>query len=82
MESALFVGAVVVAGLACPAMMWWNGRRGREACCVPDRGRDTSPSVEELHRRRDELTAAIAEQSEGSPAARPSRAPVAARSPE
>lgn len=35
METALLVAAVLVAGLACPAMMWWQRRRGREAACCP-----------------------------------------------
>ncbi|MGH2954954.1 MAG: hypothetical protein ACRDK9_13250 [Solirubrobacterales bacterium] len=61
MEVALLVAAVLVAGLACPAMMWWQRRRGREAaCCAPaPRGRE-SGELEALRERQRELAARLA----------------------
>jgi hypothetical protein len=32
MSTSLLIGAVVVATLACPAMMWWRSRRGTSCC--------------------------------------------------
>jgi hypothetical protein len=75
-ETVLFVLAVAAAGLACPAMMWWQRRRGRDAaCCVPVQRPDSAtsgeqPDLEELRRRRDDLAVRIAE-SEDRPAERP-----------
>lgn len=64
METALFIVAIAVAGLACPAMMWWNNRRGRAAsCCAPAGSSGRSPSIEELRRQRDEIAVAIGEPS-------------------
>lgn len=39
MSTALLIGVVLVAVLACPAMMWFQGRRGKTAPCCPP-GRD------------------------------------------
>jgi hypothetical protein len=68
METALLVLAVAVAGLACPAAMWWQRRRGREAaCCVPARSgavsrQDEQPSsLEELRAYERSLAARLAE---------------------
>lgn len=59
METALFIVAVLAAGLVCPAMMWWNRRQGRDAACCPPTRREETPTLEELYRRRDELARAI-----------------------
>jgi hypothetical protein len=41
MTTALLVAAVTLAALACPAMMWWNARRGRRSPrCPPQRSRE------------------------------------------
>jgi hypothetical protein len=68
METALLVLAVVAAGLACPAMMWWQRRRGREApCCPPARPRAASEdrelpsSLEELRAYERSLATRLAE---------------------
>jgi hypothetical protein len=66
MELALLVAAVLVAGLACPAMMWWQRRRGREAaCCAPASVRDERSELEALRERQRELAARIAELDRG-----------------
>jgi len=36
MSAALLIVAVIAAVALCPAMMWWNARRGRRGC-LPDR---------------------------------------------
>lgn len=63
METALLVAAVLVAGLACPAIMWWQRRRGRQAaCCVPgDAGPAGATELAELRRQRDVLSTRLAE---------------------
>jgi hypothetical protein len=68
METALLVVAIAAAGLACPAMMWWQRRRGRDAvCCMPavqpprNAEDDAAVRLDELHRRRADLNARIAE---------------------
>lgn len=33
--SGLLLAAAGAAGLSCPAMMWWQDRRGRAASCRP-----------------------------------------------
>jgi hypothetical protein len=56
METALLVLAAAAAGLACPAMMGWQRRRGRQAaCCVP--GRPRAVSEGEVPSRLEELRA-------------------------
>lgn len=37
MSTALLVGGVLAAALACPAMMWFQERRGKRAACCPPR---------------------------------------------
>lgn len=37
MSTALLIGPVLVAALACPAMMWFQARRGKSAPCCPPR---------------------------------------------
>ncbi len=68
METALLVTAILVAGLACPAMMWW--RRDRDPTCSMPAGLrkrsrthdgDRPVDVEELRLRHDRLTTRIAE---------------------
>jgi hypothetical protein len=68
MEAALLVFAIVAAGLVCPAMMWWQRRRGRDAaCCLPAAHTRRSaegeaiPRLDELRRRRVGIEARIAE---------------------
>ncbi|MGI9020886.1 MAG: hypothetical protein ACR2G3_09285 [Solirubrobacterales bacterium] len=63
METALLAAAVLVAGLACPAMMWWQRRRGREAACCMPRDSDAEGGTElaELRRRHDALSMRLAE---------------------
>lgn len=61
MEPALLIAAVLVAGLACPAMMWWQRRRGREAaCCAPAPAGRERGELEALRERQRELAARIA----------------------
>ena len=57
METVLLIAVVAVSALMCPGMMWWNRRRGRDACCVPTRS--SEPSLDDLRRRRDEVAVAI-----------------------
>jgi hypothetical protein len=67
METVLLVVLVTAAAALCPAMMWWQRRRGRDpACHVPVRGADSATPAEEadlyeLRRRREVLSARIAE---------------------
>lgn len=63
METALLIAVVLVAGLACPAMMWWQRRRGGEAaCCVPaERGRGEPAEAAELRGKNERLSARLAE---------------------
>jgi len=36
METAILIAAVLVGVIACPLMMWWQRRRGRDSvCCSP-----------------------------------------------
>lgn len=69
MDILLLALLVSAAALACPAMMWWQRRQGRNpACCMP-RGRQArvGPAVrspedlEELRLRHARLTLRIAE---------------------
>jgi len=66
MSTALLVAAIAIGALACPAMMWWQARRGRQAaCCPPVRrpaGDDQTATdeVTELHRRQAVLAARVA----------------------
>lgn len=62
MSTALLIGSVLVAALACPAMMWWQSRRGGSSSCArrgPEQA--TSGKLEELRRRHDRLEARVAE---------------------
>ena len=68
METALLIVAIAAAGLACPAMMWWQRRRGRDAaCCMPtghdqrDGQIDAPAGIAELRRRRADIEARLAE---------------------
>lgn len=56
MTGGLLVAAVLIAAVACPAMMWLRARRGGPAsCCAPAK----PGTLDELRRRRAELDAAI-----------------------
>lgn len=68
METLLFVLLIAAAGLACPAMMWWQRRRGRDpACCARgsrqsgERHEEPGADLAELRVRHDRLAARIAE---------------------
>ncbi len=66
MSTALLIGSVLVAALACPAMMWWQSRRGGSSSCArrgPEQA--TSGKLEELRRRHDRLEARVAELARG-----------------
>jgi hypothetical protein len=54
MSGVLFVVAVVAAASICPAMMWWNARRGRQASCMPKR---SAAEPDELREVRDQQAA-------------------------
>lgn len=63
METALFLAAILIAGLTCPGIMWWQRHRGREAaCCVP-RSTDEKSAAElaALRGRNLVLSARLAE---------------------
>jgi hypothetical protein len=47
METALLVAAILIAGLACPAVMLWQRRRGRAAACCAPPGEEPSQRAEE-----------------------------------
>lgn len=68
METVLLVAAILVAGLACPAMMWWQRRRGREAACCAPAGESRNPpaELEELRRGNAVLSARLAQLRGGS----------------
>lgn len=63
METAILVAAILVAGLACPAVMWWQRRRGREAACCLPTSTDEKAAAElaELRERNLVLAARLAE---------------------
>lgn len=60
--TALLIAVVLVAALACPAMMWWSERRGRSAQCCPSRrsSEERPASLEELRAEQQRLDALIA----------------------
>lgn len=62
MTTALFILAVLAAASVCPALMWWNARRGRRGCLpglsTESRGPD---ELESLRRRQTELAYRIGE---------------------
>lgn len=48
MSTALLIIAIVLAALACPAMMWLSQRRGRASACCPESStKDTLPHPDE-----------------------------------
>jgi len=62
MSQDVILGVAVVAGLACPAHMWWSRRRGsRTACCPPMPKAETEGEIETLRARQERLGALIAE---------------------
>jgi len=56
----LLVAAVLAAGFACPAMMWWQHRRGQAAPSCPPRPSEAA-SREALHERQAAISLRIAE---------------------
>lgn len=61
METAFLIAAVLVAGFACPAMMWWQRRRGRQAACCPPAGTDRDTELEELRQDQAALSVRLRE---------------------
>lgn len=64
MATVLLVAAILAAGLACPAMMWWQRRRGRQVtCCIAPEGvgSEGGAGLEELGRRQEALSARLAD---------------------
>lgn len=56
MSTALLIALVVLAALICPAMMWWQNRRGHGAvCCGPRPADDQPDELETLRERQQEL---------------------------
>lgn len=70
MEPLLLITAILIAGLACPTMMWWQRRRGREGDCCAPTGYERS-EVEALRERQQELAVRIAELDDGDRATAP-----------
>lgn len=60
MPDLLLLAVVLAAGLACPAMMWWQHRRGRAAPCCPSRPPEAA-SLEALRERQATVSSRIAE---------------------
>lgn len=62
MTTILLVVALIAAASFCPAMMWWNARRGRRDC-LPTRGAEDEDAgdLDALRREQDTLAARIAE---------------------
>lgn len=62
MSAALLIVAVIAAASLCPAMMWWNARRGRPGC-LPSRAAENGNTgdLDSLRREQALLAAPIAE---------------------
>jgi hypothetical protein len=59
MTTVLLIAAVIAAASLCPALMWWNARRGRAACCTPVRSRAESAELEAARRKQASLAAKV-----------------------
>lgn len=60
----LLIALVLVAALACPAMMWFQGRRGKTAPCCPsrrDREDERTDDLDGLRVEHARVTAQLAE---------------------
>lgn len=62
MGTVALVAAAILAGLICPAIMWWQHRRGRDATCCPPvgRGQDDLEELKELQREHADLLSRVA----------------------
>jgi hypothetical protein len=56
--STALLALAVVAGLACPAHMWWRMRRGERAACCPPGGEESDALA--VQRREQALRAQLA----------------------
>ena len=61
METAFLIAAVLVAGFACPAVMWWQRRRGRQAPCCAPASTEREMELEQLRQSQAALSARLAE---------------------
>jgi hypothetical protein len=68
MTTVLVIATAVAAGSLCPALMWWNARRGQAACCAPRRS-GGSAELEAAHRQQSSLEARVAALRGGAPEA-------------
>lgn len=68
MTTTLFILAVVAAASVCPALMWWNARRGRRGC-LPGRSTESrdEDELESLRRQQTELANRIGELEQKTP---------------
>lgn len=64
MPDLLLAAAVLAAGLACPAVMWWQHRRGRAAPCCLSRASEAA-TLEALWKRQETVSLRIAELEDG-----------------
>lgn len=63
MTTALLIAVVLVAAFACPAMMWFQDRRGKSApCCPPGRASAAEPrDLDQLRADHARLSAELAD---------------------
>lgn len=68
MTTALFILAVLAAASVCPALMWWNARRGRRGCLPgPSTESREADDLESLRRGQAELADRIGELEQKTP---------------
>lgn len=63
MATGALIAAVIVGGLTCPAIMWWQRRRGRQPLCCPSKHepRGRGGELEELRQNQASLSARLAQ---------------------